>query len=383
MKTELTKQEKIEISTSAFYDKGLFVEEANPFNNKEFDGVYTPFDLTLKMLGNTKVANKKVLVMYKIEIALALIYNTELEGSDITLFTTNELRNKVADKKGITVVSELEECMNKFDVIIMNPPYAGTSRLHQKFFNFAVDAVKTRGKVISLQPATPYFNNKSVNDKTVYDMLTNLKKYRTEVEFISDDIFENAAIATGLAITTLTKIKSDENISLVMYANGDTYKDVPLENISITEIDPDVVASIWNKYVIAINKFGSWQDNISTFKDNFKNARLQENRGHVGTDDFYTLISKDSKYYTADGTFGVRVKNKTQRENFFVYAKSNVARFGLALLKFNLSLNRGELAMIPMVDLDYQYEEEYLYELLGLTKKEIKVIEDFLPNYYG
>jgi len=45
-----------------------------------------------------------------------------------------------------------------FDVIMMNPPYKGQSRLHQQFFNKAVELTAAKGCVASLQPSTVYFN---------------------------------------------------------------------------------------------------------------------------------------------------------------------------------------------------------------------------------
>ena len=362
------------------YDEDIYVE-ANPFGTAKVSGVFTPATITNTMLSKINV-DSSVLVVHKTEMVIAAI-NSGVPAKNITLLTNDKSRTADVTGWGVSVVTNFEACMNKFDAIIMNPPYAGKARLHQKFFNNAVAAVKEGGSVVSIHPATPYFNKKDTNKHDELVFAANVRTYNTSVEFLADDVFDSADITTGLAITNLTKIKSNAaNISSVKYVNGTTYDDVPLENIHMTEINPDDLVGIWNKFVKVVNsESGSLQDNKAT--GDTKKAYLQKLRGHNGTDDFYTLVSKDSKYHHGIGDFGVAVNNKTQRDNFYEYAKSNVARFGLALLKFNGNLANGELAMIPMVDLDYQYEEEYLYDMLGLTKKEIKIIEDFLPNYYG
>ena len=274
--------------------------------------------------------------------------------------------------------------MFKFDTIIMNPPYQGTRRLHQKFFNKGVEVVKDNGKVISIHPATPYFNKKPLVSDADKAFAANIKQYDTSVQIYPSNVFgDGAEIATGIAMTALTKTKTETSaLTKVTYENDRVFYDVSLADMSMTQIAVDELRPIRIKFAKYAETVGNMQDHASLDKPNDKKARLQKIRGHVGTDDWNTLVSRNTKYYTGNGDFGVKVKNATQRENFYEYAKSNVARFGLALMKFNYHLDSGELTLVPWFDLDYKYEEEYLYEALGLTKKEIKIIEDFLPEYY-
>lgn len=89
-----------------------------------------------------------------------------------------------------------------FDVVVGNPPYVGGKALHQQFFVKACDLLKDGGELLFIQPAVPYVNNKDVKrKKPEVDMLKLVEKYETHINIITERVFDNAAIATGLAIT--------------------------------------------------------------------------------------------------------------------------------------------------------------------------------------
>lgn len=298
-----------------------------------------------------------------------------------------------------------EDTMKKFDSIIMNPPYNGKAALHQQFFNWGVDNIVDDGLLVSIHPAVPYHNKKRGASSTERDMEANLRSYEVKVEFKTNKVFDTrkAKVATSLAVTTLTKTKSNGNIKEVTFVNGNTYYDIPLEYISRTEMDPVVYKGIADKFKAYVKVHGSVYDRIS--KDpNVEKAYIQKVRGNVGKDDFYTIVSNEKEYYCTGKEYGERfadnAKNRgkdkvfvddygvalndiNELNNFFDYAQSYVARMGLALLKFTLNNHSGELRLVPLVDFTRTWSDDELYSLLNLTDEEVATIEALLPNFHN
>ncbi len=129
----------------------------------------------------------------------------------------------------------IEEYLNgeikmKFDYIVGNPPYEGTRELLQQIFNKSVDMLKDNGIINFIQPAFPYHTKKKPKKHTKR-MQDIIKKYHTDVVIEAPSLFKNAAIATDLAVTTLTK--TEDAIINVTYKNGDKYKKINLDDITM------------------------------------------------------------------------------------------------------------------------------------------------------
>ena len=287
-----------------------------------------------------------------------------------------------------TTFLETETLGMKFDVILGNPPYQGKAALHQQFFNKSVDLLKDGGHLSIIQPATPYFNKKEKKKKPEADMLENVLKYDTSIRIVRPDAFKNASIQNYLAVTTLVKTPGDETLSTVEYASGEVYHDVKLEDISMTQIDPTLYANIRKKFENHIAEHGSLQDHISRDVSK-KKAALPKIRGTLPTDDdFYSFVplagSKELANWTDNrkSDFGVSISNCEQRANVYDYLTSDVALFGLAILKFSQNTANKEYAYVPWVDMDYTYTNRELYKMLKLTKVEVDAIVSVLNNRY-
>ena len=94
--------------------------------------------------------------------------------------------------------NKFKEIDPKNIIALTNPPYGGSKELHQRFYNELCNKV---GLVVIIQPATPYIN-KNKSRKHEAEMIDNILKYKTDVEIVSRDVFENATIENFLAITT-------------------------------------------------------------------------------------------------------------------------------------------------------------------------------------
>ena len=277
-----------------------------------------------------------------------------------------------------------------FDVGMQNPPYDGANELHQRFYNRLFEVT---GLVISLQPATPYFNSKDNAHKRKHEakMIKTIKENKTNVEIIDQRIFNDTHIHTDLAITATFKEKNTSGkVNSIIYKNGETYQNVDIKDISMTQIDPNVFSTIKSKYENYVAKNGSLQD--VTYKSKPKNyvAALPKVRGNIGTNDIYTFLPakiNDTKYFTTDvkqrREFGIHVKNNKQIKNVYSYLKTYIARFGLALTKIGITLYRKEFIRVPLVNFDKEWTDEMLIKELNLTQQEYKLIVQTLGNYHG
>lgn len=291
-------------------------------------------------------------------------------------FNDNEFRSKAYEDM-------------KFSVIVGNPPYNGKAALHQQFFNKSYDLLEDNGVMAFIQPATTYFNKKTNQKDAVNTMQEIIKTNVCEVEIENPEIFENAGIQNDLSITYLTKAKkTTTTINKITFKNGITYTDVPLEDISMTQIDPVVYSKIRSKYEAYVLAHGSIEDKISKVSGKLK-AHLGKIRGTRPTDDdFYTFIPlrENRKDYglSKDSTFGVSVSSKNEVDFVYDYLESYIARFGLALLKFSQNTANKEFALVPLVEFDKFYSDEDLRRLLNLTKSELAEIKKVIvPLYDG
>ena len=269
----------------------------------------------------------------------------------------------------------------EFDVILGNPPYKGQSRLHQKFFNKSVELLKKEGVMAFIQPATIYFNKKSNTDDHSEKMRNYIKQNKSSVKIVSPKVFDEAMPFNDLAITILKKESDHEELESVEYISGDRYYDVKLENITKTEIDPVIYESIHKKYMKFINNHGCILDRSVHNKKKLK-ATISHIRGNIGQDDWYSFMPKDEKYWVSDGHFGIEAKSKTELKNIYEFLKTNPARFGLALYKFSSDMEGGAMSGVPLIDFSKTYTDEEIYDMLGLTQKERKIINNFLPDYH-
>jgi len=280
----------------------------------------------------------------------------------------------------------------KFDVAVLNPPYEGTQQTHQKFFNKAVEIVKDDGVVTSIQPDTAYINKKDWDGKTDLKsndkMKDNIKKYKTSVEFVEGTIFDGADVATGLAKTTLTKTL--DKIIEVKYLSGDKYSHIDLEDINKLGVEPTLYKSVTQKIETYIAKHGSMHDITYYEKKDSNGNRIPANvykismiRGNRGTDDFYTIVTRDKdKHKVEESLFGFEIKPE-QEKFMYSYLTSFLARFALSIYKTNTNAHRGEMRIIPLMSFDRIWTDEMIAKEWGVTNTELDTIKKILPNYYN
>jgi len=354
-------------------------------NNKRIS--HTTDRLARKMLSAASVKKTDdILILYTAEF-LPILAETGFASVTIAtedydpfiagiLKACNELLG--ANYKYMTI-SKIEENNMKFDAVFANPPYEGTKCLHQKFFNKAVDMTVDGGVVCFIQPSTQYDNKKPRQKKAVIDMLKHVKENTCDITMVSGAVFESASLATKLSITTLVKDSSNSGVvERITYINGDTYENVALENINSLGITPDIYESLFSK-IIAKAQVKNLQDLI--VEDGSSTFKVSKLRGNAGSDDFYTFIPRSPDYHIMHNGYGLSI-NPANIENVVTYLKTNMARFALALYKFNANNHQGEFRSVPLVDFNQEWTDEKLMAEWGITDEEYAEILKVIPAYY-
>lgn len=320
-----------------------------------------------------------------IDIDTSMLYYNDIDPSAVAFF------RKLNKEAGIGIPDKNITCqdflkmdfgMKKFSAVVGNPPYKGQAQLHQQFFNKAVDLTEDGGTVLFIQPSTIYFNKKEETQKHSQVVRDNIKAFKTSVKFVNPTVFENANVFNDLAITHLVKVPSTPEIESVTYTSGKEYKNVRLEDVTKTEMEPALYAGIVKKYKAYVKQHGSLLD-VTTNDSEVKKARITSQRGNIGGDDWYTFMPAPKKYWVNHGDFGVPATSDKMVENIYDYFTLNFTRFGLAIYKFAGDLHGGAMGCVPLVPFNKKYTDDELYDMIGLTKKERKAINDFLPDYYG
>lgn len=350
---------------------------------------FTPFHLCEQMLAKLSSISGAILVVANLEF----LYTAVRQGIDCSrLFfaTPNNMKAQAAEQMHIAGVYKYNRIITsqdthdmKFDAVIMNPPYHGRGQLYQQFFNCGVDLLRPGGSIVALHPSTVYYTNKGNKGHTAR-MRANVSTYQTTIEFRNPrNIWKTskAEFGTDVAITLMQKIDNDTAglIKKITYTNGQSYENCSFESISMTNINPTAMESIYHKYMNYVNEHGSLLDVRSYDPDEYK-AGLPKICGNQGMRNFYSFFSPTVEYPTT-ASFGIVVDNEEQRRNVYQYMRTNFARFALALYKCTSNLNSGELGSVPLMDFSIEYDDESLFNLLGITDEEQSIIADFLSNY--
>jgi hypothetical protein len=342
--------------------------------------VLTPFPLVEEIIDNITLTSSDTILTLNLEFAVALIHKYNVEPKRITIFADACRTTKTfATKLGINYIDAWNDNM-KFDVVFGNPPYEGKKALHQQFFNKAVDElVIDGGTVCFVQPDTAYVSKKPRQKKPNKEMMQNIMRFKADVAFKEGTVFESAAVATSLAITILTKVE-DGTIS-VEYINGDKYDHIDLRNINKLGVSPNIYESIKDKIESYIDKNGCLHD-ISEMDGDSNVYKVSKIRGHVGCDDFYTIVQRDASAHSiGNHNFGFLIE-KGQEKSVYSYLKSFVARYALSIYKTNTNNHMGEFKIVPLVPFDRIWTDEMLCEEIGIADSEYEEILKHIPEYY-
>ena len=133
----------------------------NFINKGQFDhNVYTPEDLVKSIVDKLDVDDKKILVLYNLEIVVSLVHDYKVDPNNITFYSEQEKKMGFSKKgMGTNIIKELDTDM-KFDVVIGNPPYqdgnkaGGQNKIYNQFSKTALDMIEPDGSVAFITPTS-------------------------------------------------------------------------------------------------------------------------------------------------------------------------------------------------------------------------------------
>ena len=272
----------------------------------------------------------------------------------------------------------------KFNYIVGNPPYK--KNLHFKISNICFNILENNGQFLFIQPAAAFFNKNKKPPKHLLEYKNILVNNHTKCEIVPGISF-NAGFLTDLAITVITKNDNkSQKIDEIKYKGGDTYFNISLEDISITQIDPKIYKSIRKKYEKYIKKYGS----LKSLEKQVPGITISGIRGNVDqntglfTQNFYSFYSppnyKNGFVENRKTNLTITIKcKKEEAENVYDYLEKLVPKMGLALYKY--SSQTFNFQYVPLVDFSKKYSEEELFDMLELNEEEIKWIKAAIPEY--
>ena len=133
--------EKKIIATKELYRRGAL------------DNHFTPPELCQEILDKIDVVDKKILAL-NIEFVLTLVLKYNVDRSNITMVSSNDIIRGVCERSGVKCIDTMETNM-KFDVVIGNPPFA--KKLHLKFID---KALQMSSNVVMIAPVRGWWVGK-------------------------------------------------------------------------------------------------------------------------------------------------------------------------------------------------------------------------------
>ena len=294
----------------------------------------------------------------------------------------------------------------KFDVILMNPPYA--KGLGDKFLEKTLELAD---KNITIQPIMWLFGKKQ--NKRI---INKIKYVYCDITIVNPKDFD-AGFLSKISINYIDYTK-DKDIILYNELNNKKYNYENIEDISELSLDEllnkfdNIVKSLYENDNLQNHSYSTWKQDVKEklIKDDLYLIRYVGIRGH-GVDkennlnsDFYTIISNNKKeqeekvLLTSNDLkdknrkvpFVFVIKSKDEQLGLLNYLQTDFCRGCLATIKNNQHLDSGELKKIPWFDFsDERFSkspkeiDDWLFKKYNINDKIRKHIEEILPDYYS
>lgn len=197
-----------------------YKEQTRFWNNIKFFVNCIKYNVNIYCVSSDKSAydNYKYMIGYIIEEILFKGCSKQLHKRYMKLFNGRTLSN---DNDVLSFLSKLEEHNMKFDYIIQNPPYSGTT--HIDFFKKGLDLLTDTGKMVIIEPAALYidirkYGTNKLNVISIYNPLK--EQIKTHVHKV---IIENynkefsTALDKPFSITYIDKEKEHNKILLNVF----------------------------------------------------------------------------------------------------------------------------------------------------------------------
>lgn len=242
------------------------------------------------------------------------------------------------------------------------------------------------GEFIFIQPAAGATNKNTKPPQVLEEYRNNLTGHQTSIKIVGGHVFDDASFATDLSITKIKNIKNPSNkIQKIIYKNNKTYFNVDLFDISASQIQPDIYASIRKKLQEYVSINNSLESVIS--KNGGEGIRISSIRGNMYEPEglifsnFYSFYSPPNykEHWDNHEDGYVVLCKENEAENVYDYLEKDISRLGLAMYKY--SIQTFGFMYVPLVDFSKIHTNEELYSLLKLNKQEREWAQAALSTY--
>jgi len=396
-------------------------EKFNSVNgiSDDFQKTYTCISTVEKVtrkLRRTKFTSKtKVLVMYNVEIAAALL-KLGLKQSQITVYNNSTFKNKELIGSGFKTIFESKFNKNKtimnaylknFDVVLGNPPYK--KRMHLNFLEKGYDLLKDDGKMIFVHPTNWMLHlRENSNFKTDVALKDKIGNHFVSFDFYnSEDLFPGGGCSSyyPLTITAIDKSKKDTKIKFNRYdtVNGSFVVNSPLDvnHIGSYSLVKSIESKIFNKSDKSIkdvidnsqsdksyislnwmsgNGFTTYEfsDGITrTFKNRYNFINSKNN---FVSDKVLTSKAQGSKT-VGNPKAGIPFDNKSDAESFLYYVTSTLFVKYLIIV-YNMDQHvENAYQYVPIIDFNLMRSDADIFKFFKFSEDEISLIKNTVDNY--
>jgi site-specific DNA-methyltransferase (adenine-specific) len=298
--------------------------------------------------------------------------------------------------------------VDKFDIIIGNPPYntelksTGASPLYNKFIEKYINSCKYLSFII---PSRWFSSGKGL-DKFREDMLN-----RQDIVFIkhtsdASKVFgKSVSISGGVNYFLIDKDYKGECMFNGMKLNLNKY-DVLVDKRFYSIIDKvskfDNITTIYNSqfhYGIETNDSRlkdkkNYDNNVLCYVSQKKGFKKYINKKFItnsfdnykvivartGENKFGNIFIGDKNEVHSKSYISFNVKNKNEGESLISILKSKLSNVLLVLRKNSHDISSNTVKWIPLLPLDRIWNDKEIYKYLKLTDNEIKLIDNINLN---
>lgn len=407
-----TREGRVELM-SALCNREYYDKKESTHKDDYWQCVPTPMNIVERMIAKVDVldgvgddlSGRDILVMFNPEFLEALVMERGIDGSRITFLADNEVLKDMAERvygvetmylpkadhnvKGLVAIM----ANKKFDLVFSNPPYNGNVDL--KILKELVPLAK---EIVVVHPST-WLIDRKMKSKLYNDFRDLINGKLKSAELFNGNPVFNIGLFVPVVITHINNDYSG-NCEVKYFAEEYVAHDVYEVSKFGVELRT-IVEPFMGKVKEAINLTSSmWSNRIS--RNNIdrtkyhlqlsgKNGNWANTQEALWRDNFHTIVRAEvgiakgiRKEDITDENFLVwEFSTEEERDNLLSYIQTDFARFCLAYYKNTDMLKRGELEIIPWLDLTQSWDDEKLYKHFGIDGETQEYIREFLPDFHG